>query len=145
MMRAVLFFPILTLAIAHTPLYAQDSVQPAVAESTARRIVIERIHGSTVRAEHLEQHDGRLTYTYEVAVTGQSNDVVVHVDAADGRVLDITPTHGRGDSAATADVIRKESSLKDTAAMPPNTLKDTTAGRTRDSTAPKNPPPPPPH
>jgi hypothetical protein len=140
-MRALL--PVI-LALAIGQLRAQDTVHTVVAESTARRIVLDRIHGSTVRTEKLEQRDGRPTYTYDVAVLGHPGDVTVHVDATDGRVLDIIQLHGPGDSAAMADV-RKESTLKDTAAMPPNTLKDTTAGRTRDSTPSHTPAPPPPH
>jgi len=70
-----------------------------------------------------------------MAVRGHANDVAVRVDGTDGSVLEITPVRGPGDSAALADV-KKEGTLKDTAAMLPNTLRDTAAGRTRDSTPP---------
>ena len=147
MIRTVVLVPItLVLALASAPLGAQDTVRTTVAESTARRTVLDRVQGSTVRTERLEQREGRPTYTYDLAVGGHANDVIVHVDATDGRVVDITPLRARSDSAAMADV-RKESTLKDTAAMPPNALKDTTAGKTRDSTTSHTPPAgaPPPH
>jgi len=110
---------------------AQDSV---IAESTARRIAIEHVQGSTVRTEHLDQRTGHPIYIYDLAARGHTNDILVRIDATDGRILDITPTRSPGDSAAMA-AVRKESALKDTAVMPPNTLNDTTAGRTHDSTS----------
>jgi hypothetical protein len=144
MMRGLLML----LTLASIRLSAQDSVPATIAESTARRIVLERVHGSTVRSERFERRDGRVIYTYEMAVRGQPNDVAVRVDGTTGAVLGLTPIRGRGDSAAIADV-KKEGTLKDTAAMPPNTLKDTAAGRTRDSSArppaPTPPATPPPH
>jgi len=114
--------------------HATDSVPPPVAETTARRIVLDRIHGSTVRNERLERREGRLVYVYDVAARGEAGDVVVRVDAGDGAVVSVLATRGRGDSAAIAD-IRKEGALKDTAAMPPNSLSDSTAIRVRDSTS----------
>jgi Peptidase propeptide and YPEB domain len=110
---------------------AQDSV---IAESTARRIAIEHVQGSTVRTENLDKRTGHPIYIYDLAARGHTNDVAVRIDATDGHILDITPIHSAGDSAAMA-AVRKESALKDTAVMPPNTLKDTTAGRTHDSTS----------
>jgi hypothetical protein len=115
---------------------AQDSIRPTIAESTARRIALDRVHGA-VRAESLDKR----VYIYDITATGRPTDVTVRIDATDGHLVDITPVTHHTDSAALND-IRKESTVKDTAAMPPNTLKDTTAGRTHDSTS---KPPPPPH
>jgi hypothetical protein len=113
--------------------HAPDSIAAAVAETTARRIVLDRVHGSTVRTERLEQIAGRPIYVYDLAARGQAGDVIVRVDATDGAVTSVLATRGRGDSAALADV-RQEGSLKDTAAMPPNSLRDTASTRARDST-----------
>jgi hypothetical protein len=140
MMRALFVM----LVLGSLPLHGQDSVPATIAESTARRIVLDHVHGSTVRSEKFDRRDGRVIYTYEMAVRGQRNDVAVRVDGTTGTVLDVTPIRGRGDSAAIADV-KREGALKDTAAMPPNTLKDTSAGRTRDSTSRPPAPTSPPH
>jgi hypothetical protein len=112
---------------------AQDSIPAMIAESTARRIALQHVQGGTVRSEQIDQRTGHPLYIYELAASGHAYDLSVRIDATDGRVLDITPVHGPNDSAAMA-AVRKEGALKDTAAMPPNTLNDTTAGRTHDST-----------
>jgi hypothetical protein len=130
---------ILLAAAAAPAARAQDTVRATLPESTARRIAIDRVPGGTVRSEHLDQRTGHPLYIYDLVERGRTNDVSVRVDATDGRVLDVTPIHTRGDSAAMADV-RQESVLKDTAAMPPNALKDTTAGHAHDSTAGRTPP-----
>jgi hypothetical protein len=118
---------------------AQDSVPRAIAESTARRIALEHVHGGTVRSVHLDERTGHPIYDYNLAERGHANDVVIRVDATDGRVLDIVPIRTGADSAAEAD-IRQESVLKDTAAMPPGALKDTTAGHAHDSSSSRPPP-----
>jgi hypothetical protein len=118
---------------------AQDSVHSTLPESTARRIALDNVHGA-VRAESLDKHLPRALYIYDITATGRPTDVTVRIDATDGHLVDVTPIVHHADSAALND-IRKESTVKDTAAMPPNTLKDTTAGRTHDSTS----KPPPPH
>jgi hypothetical protein len=140
MMRAA----VMCLLLGAAAVRAQDSVPPAVAESTARRIALDHVPGGTVRSERLDKRTGHTLYIYELAARGHTNDVAVRIDGMDGHVLDITPVRGPGDSAAMNDV-RKESSLKDTAAMPPNTLKDTTAGRAHDSTSHGHDSTPPPH
>jgi hypothetical protein len=117
---------------------AQDTVRSTLPESTARRIALDRVHGA-VRAESLDKRMPHAVYVYDITATGRPTDVTVRIDATDGHLIDETPVTHHLDSAALND-IRKESTVKDTAAMPPNTLKDTTAGRTHDSTSKPNPP-----
>lgn len=129
----------LCVAGAINAINAQDSVRSTLPESTARRIALEHVHGA-VRAESLDARMPHAVYIYDITATGRPTDVTVRIDGTDGHLVDITPIVHHTDSAALND-IRKESTVKDTAAMPPNTLKDTTAGRTHDSTS----KPPPPH
>jgi hypothetical protein len=128
----------LLMAVA-APARAQDTVPHTIAESTARRIALDHVHGGTVRSVHLDARTGHPLYNYDLAERGRANDVVVRVDATDGHVLDIVPIRTHADSAAEADV-RQESVLKDTAAMPPGALKDTTAGHAHDSSSSRPPP-----
>lgn len=74
-----------------------------IAESAARATAMSRVPGSTVEAAELENENGKLLYSYDLKVAGQSGIQEVQVDAITGNVIGVvheTPADIRKEAAA---------------------------------------------
>lgn len=122
---------------------AQDSAagrRGVMAESTARRIALSAVSGGAVRSGRLDQAPGRSVYRFDIVTPATPGGTVVVVDASDGDVVSVGDATRNARAQRTRDdsLIRRESVLKDTTAMPPNTLHDTAAAH-RDTTPMRKP------
>jgi hypothetical protein len=122
----------------------QDSVTrpTVVAESTARRIALSAVSGGAVRSDHLDTVAGKPAYRFVIVTPSTPTGAVVVIDATDGNVLSVLDARHNAAAQRTHEdsLIKRESSLKDTTVMPPNTLRDTAAAH-RDTTPMHKPPP----
>ena len=64
-------------------LFAKAAIQPEQARTTA----LARVPGGTIAKGELEEEDGKLIYSFDIRVPGQSGIMEVHVDAQSGEVI----------------------------------------------------------
>jgi uncharacterized membrane protein YkoI len=100
---------------ATTPVLAQNppahraAEQPRISMETARRTALARVPNSTVKSEELERENGRLVYSFDLEVKGQSGMEEVWVDAMDGHVVKVeheSAKHERAEKRAEANAHR---------------------------------------
>ncbi len=58
-----------------------------VAESAAAATALARVPGGRITSVELEEEDGKLIYSYDIAVAGRKGVEEVHVDAVTGTVI----------------------------------------------------------
>lgn len=68
-------------------LLAQAKVTPATASATA----LARVPGGAIRKSEIEREDGRLVYSFDIAVRGRKGVEEVLVDATTGTVISVGP------------------------------------------------------
>lgn len=76
-------------------LFAKAAIQPEQARATA----LATVPGGTITKGELEEEDGKLIYSFDVTVPGQSGITEVHVDAQTGAVI---KTEHEGESTEAA-------------------------------------------
>jgi hypothetical protein len=132
-MRHLFVFSLLLASVAG----GQDSItRPSVvADSTARRIALSAVSGGAVRSDRLDTVAGRPAYRFVIVTPSTPTGAVVVIDATDGNVLSVLDARHNASAQRSHEdsLINRESSLKDTTVMPPNTLHDTAAAH-RDTT-----------
>ena len=64
-------------------LFAKATVQPEAARATA----LAAVPGGTVTKGELEEEDGALIYSFDIAVPGKTGVTEIHVDAKSGAVV----------------------------------------------------------
>jgi hypothetical protein len=54
---------------------------------SARKLALARVRGGRITAAELEEEDGRLIYSFDIAVAGRRGIAEVHVDARSGAIV----------------------------------------------------------
>lgn len=65
-----------------------------VSDQDARTAALARVPGGRIVGAELEEEDGLLIYSYDIAVEGQEGVQEVHVDAATGKVVSVEHEEG---------------------------------------------------
>jgi hypothetical protein len=65
------------------------AAQAGITEDAARATALGRVPGGEIRSAELEEEDGRLIYSFDIAVEGASGVQEVQVDATDGSVVGV--------------------------------------------------------
>ncbi len=60
-----------------------------ITDQAARTAALARVPGGRVIGAELEEEDGLLIYSYDIAVEGQEGVQEVHVDAVTGKVVSV--------------------------------------------------------
>lgn len=68
---------------------ANLAAKAKISESAARATAIAKVPGATVQAAELENENGKLLYSYDLKVAGQSGIQEVQVNAIDGSVIGV--------------------------------------------------------
>lgn len=82
---------------------ANLAAKAKISESAARATALARVPGATVEAAELENEGGKLLYSYDLKVAGQSGIQEVQVNALDGSVIGVeheTPAAMQKEAAA---------------------------------------------
>lgn len=82
---------------------AKLAAQAKISESAARATAMAKVPGATVQAAELENENGKLLYSYDMKVAGQSGIQEVQVNAITGAVIGVeheTPAQMQKEAAA---------------------------------------------
>lgn len=78
-----------TMAPVKSDIPADLAREAKISLETARGKALARVPHGVVRSEELERENGKLIYSFDVAVSGRSGIQEVNVNAVDGKVLGV--------------------------------------------------------
>jgi len=105
----------LASALIAAPALAKDKLeaQAKISKADAEKIALAKVPGGKVKEAELEEEDGKLIWTFDIAKEGSKDIVEVNVDAKTGEVVSVEEESAEREAAEKAKEEKEKSEKKD--------------------------------
>jgi hypothetical protein len=81
------------------PVSASEGPKPKISKAEAQKTALAKVPGGKIKDSELEEEDGKLIWSFDIAVKGSKDITEVHVDANTGDVIKVETESAKDEAA----------------------------------------------